>query len=264
MTRPGTEIWLFHPMGQVRNEELKRVEDECKQRGWKFSRRQTRRISSSGGRVFRVVDVQDATSLYRKIHRARVGVWQIGKAQVSTSPELTPAPKRVITLRSFLMHKAFHYTLPEGNFQSAWYSSCDKFDEWMNQVGCEGEGDPRCLPLHIFKTKLDLSQLSTEEGRSLFGQTHGPQSSRVDANKLQWRRPGGPFHGRDALYVSGRSLAKGFHWDVSTKHATQRINTTSEIWEIRRGGYVNVYPDQHVRGGRLFRRVKLSSKRKAR
>ena len=264
MTRPSTEIWLFHPVGQGGNKQFKRVEDECKQRGWKFSRRQTRRIISSEGRIFRVVDVQDATNLYRRIHRSRVGVWQIGKAQVPISPGLAPTPKRVVTLKGFVTHKAFHYTIPKGKFLSAWRSSRDEFDEWMSRVDCEGEGDPRCLPLHMFASELDLSILATKEGRSVFDECHGPQSNRVDARQVHWRRPLGSYHGRDVLSIAGRSLAKGFHWDVSTKHSTQRINTTSEIWEIRRGGYVNVYPDQHVRGGRLFRRVKLSSKRKAR
>ena len=264
MTQPGVEIWLFHPKGLGGRRHFGRVEGECKQRGWKFFQRQTARVSSPEGRVFRVIDIQDAANLYRRMHRARVGVWQIDKAQVPISPEFAPNPKRVITLRSFLMHKAFHYTLPEGNFQSAWDSSCDKFDEWINRVGCEGEGDPRCLPLHVFKTKLDLNQLATVEGRSLFGQTHGPQSSRADSNELHWRRPRGPYHGRDSLYVAGCRLAQGFHWDVSTKQAPQRIATTSEIWEIKRNGYVNVYPDQHVRKGKQSRRVLPKRKRKAR
>ena len=264
MTHPSTEIWLFHPKGQGGNKQFKRVEAECKQRGWKLSRRHTKRISSSEGRVFRVVDLQDATNLYRRIHRSRVGVWQIGNAQVVISPELTHIRKRVVTLKSFVMHKAFHCTVPKGKFLCSWLSSCDNFDEWTNRIDCEGEGDPRCLPLHVFESALDLSILTSKEGRSVFDECHGPQSKRIDARQVCWRRPLGSYHGRDVLSIAGRSLVQGFHWDVSTLRKSQRIVTTSEIWEIKRGGYVNVYPDEYVRKGNLSRLILPKRKRKAR
>ncbi len=259
MTQPGVEIWLFGPKDRRVRDHVKFIREECHKRGWELNQRNTTMVRSPEGRPFMVVRDQDASNLYQRVHRAFVGVWQIGKAHVSIRPEGISPAKNYVTLRRFVVHKAFHNTISEKNSQFAWRMFCDGFQAWMRQVGCDGEADPRCLPLHVFKTELDLDALATEEGRSLFGQTHGPQSSRVDSNELHWRRPRGPYHGRDSLYVAGRNLAKGFHWDVSTQGTTRRIATTSEIWEIRRNGYVNVYPDQYVRGGKLSKR-----KRKAR
>ena len=262
MTRPSTEIWLFHPVGQGVGGGFKIIEEECRRRGWKFSLRQPRKSSLLGGRVRWLIKSEDASNLYRRLHRACVGVLQIGKVHISLVSERRPIARDFRTLREFVLHKAFHSTMQDKNFLHDWRSFLDKFQVWLRQASCDGEGDPRCLPFHMFETELDLDVLSLKEGRSHFNEIHGPQSNRVDSNGSIWNRPRGQFHGRGTLYVAGRELAKGFHWDVSSSRAPRRIFTTSEIWEIGRGGYLNIYPDQYVRGGSRSRQI--APKKKAR
>ena len=223
----------------------------CKARGWEFQARKTGRISTREGRRLRSISGEDATNLYRRIHRARVGVWQVDDAHVPVKPDPRPVVKDYIRLSRFVEHKAFHARISTTDFHDRWPSLLTEFVEWLGQTGCNGEGDPRCLPLHVFATRLETSALSTQEGRSIFANVYGRQSSRVDKNQLHWNRPTGSFHGQEVLQIAGRNLAQGFHWDVASPGTTQRITTTSEVWEISAKGYVNVYPDQHVRKGKL-------------
>ena len=209
-------------------------------------------------------ETEDATNLYRRIHRARVGVWQVGDSHVLIKPEPNPKARDYVRLGRFVDHKAFHARMSTNDFHSRWPSSLTDFVEWLDQTGCEGEGDPRCVPLHVFATKFPTSYLSTGEGRSEFAGVHGVQSSRVDDSHLHWDRPKGAFHGREVLQVAGRNLARGFHWDVSSRTTTRRITTTSEIWRISPNGYVNVYPDQYIRIGQRARRLLPGKKAKAR
>ena len=52
--------------------------------------------------------------------------------------------------------------------------------------------------------------------------------------------------------------------NVTNRATEQHITTTSEVWRIGKNGYVNVYPDQHVRQGRLSKRLIFAKKAKAR
>ena len=264
MTASGIEVWLFHPAGDgsVSNPLRRLIESECEVRGWSLAPpRPTRRTRSSEGRPLVLIKNEDATNLYKRIHRVRVGVWQIGKAHVPIKPQPRPTANDYVQLSRFIRHKAFHATVSD---KSHWYSSLTEFDKWLNGIWCDNEGDPRCLPFHTFETDFETKNLTSQEGRSTFSETHGPQSSRVDHNQLRWDRPQGSYHGRDTLHIAGYELVRGFHWDVSSEMGKQRVTTTSDVWEIRRKGYVNVYPDAHIREGRLSKRITPTHKAKAR
>ncbi len=264
MTGRDVEVWLFHPTG-VPQKIRRLIESECKARGWPpLTLRRTTIARSREGRPLGLISSEDATNLYKRIHRVRVGVWQIGKAHVPTKPQPRSAANDFVRLSRFVMHKAFHSTISQDDFDSQWSSSLTAFQKWLSGTWCESEGDPRCLPLHVFKTDFGINNLSSEKGRSVFVDIHGPQSSRVDRKQLHWDRPQGAYHGGDTLHVAGYDLVRGFHWDVSNEAAKQRVTTTSDIWEIRRKGYVNIYPDAYIRGGRLSKRITPGKKSKAR
>ena len=246
MKNRPVEVWLFHSKGLYPSVERakEKMEAECRKRNWEFRIRPTHLIKPEG-RPIGQIKPEDATNLYRRIHRARVGVWQIEHADVPKRPKPKAAVSDYISLRQFVLHKAFHARLPGQFTEGAWESSFAEFLNWLNELHCENEADPRCLPLHVFGTECNLADLEHIDGRQRFATTHGPQASRVDNKGFVWTR--GAFHGQDVLQVAGYELAKGFHWDVAGKHK-QHITTTSQVWELKPNGYVNVYPDAHVRG----------------
>ena len=246
MTELPVELWLFYPEGsQPAVAQAKQIiGDECEKRQWTFHGRPTHLIKPNG-RPIGQIRPEDATNLYKRIHRARVGVWQIEYADVSRRPHPQNTTSGYITLKRFVLHKAFHSRLSSKSLEDTWTSSLDEFLTWMNETNCENEGDPRCLPFHVFDTGLDPECLDSWDGRQRFAGVHGAQSSRLDGKSFKWTR--GVFHGQQTLQVAGRKLTTGFHWDVTGK-PKQRIITTSEVWELKPKGYVNVYPDAHIRG----------------
>ena len=261
------EVWLFGPPGGgLTNLMWRMVEAECSARGWSAVLRRTHKRRTSEGRPIGPIDNQDATNLYRRIHRLRVGVWQIGRAHAPIKPCPRPVMNDYVEISRFVRHKAFHCRLPTTGLDGEWRSSLAAFDAWLQQVSCEGEGDPRCLPFHAFGTDFEIDRLGTAGGDAEFARAHGPQSARIDSNGLLWNRPRGAFHGGETLHVAGRDLVSGFHWDVSSGGTRKRLTTTKDVWEIGPNGHLNVYPDQHVRirESRAARRRRPLNRRKAR
>ena len=247
MTERPVELWLFYPENDplVARQAIQMIGNECSRRRWAFEHRPTHLITPAGRPIGRVRP-EDAIYLYKQIHRARVGVWQIENAHVQKQPQPRRTPIDYFTLRRFVLHKAYHRTLPSMSWEVDWGASLDEFLVWMNGTHCEGEGDPRCLPFHVFDTNFDLDRLGCRHGRGSFAEKHGAQSRRSDGKGLTWTRPGGAHHGYDTLQVAGRELIRGFHWDVEG-NVNQRIVTTLQSWRLKRNAYVNVYPDGHIR-----------------
>lgn len=251
------EIWLFHP--NVNAHLYKRVSNAlravCESENWTFYARHIYGERSPQGKPLARIRNEDATNLYKRLHRARVGVWQIGDARAPTTPQPRNARKDYVSLADFVRHKAFHARLPRDGFAESWRGHLFDFRQWLSAIGCENEADPRCLPFHVFDTRFDIDQLASARGRSRFADAHGPQSSRIDARGLTWSRAKGQGHGRKILNVAGRELAQGFHWDVSHGASNTRLGNSSEIWRVNKRGYVNVYPNGYIRGGSGARRV---------
>ena len=152
-------------------------------------------------------------------------------------------------LGQFVLHKAFHRKMQSTNTVGSWDYFEEEFHDWLAGSHCQGEGDPRCLPFHLFRRRIPFDDLTTGEGQTRFTQRYGSQSSRLDDNGLCWNRPQRALHGRDILQVAGRELAMGFHWDVVAGSRGSTITTTSDVWQIKSNGYINIYPDAHVRSG---------------
>lgn len=252
------DLWFFYPDSRQRavTEVCERLRQECTDRGWRFQPRTIHRIRNDHGRPRELIDPEDAAALYRRMHRARVAVFIVGKAFVQSDPGRAQIRERDLLLADiFARHKAFLARVDLGRFRAQCAAELESFGNWCATVECEDERDPRCLPLHIFDASRDHPSLKTVEGRQQFAEMYGKGRRRTDRGGMQWIR--GARHGRDTLHVAGYELTRGFHWDVSPagRARTVRISTADEVWEVRRGGHINIFPDGYVRGSRTAKRV---------
>ena len=208
----------------------------------------------------------EAHELYRLLHRRRVMVVCFTSVFVRKDPSRDPAVRRsALAVGTFVEHKAAFALIRSRPSVEA---VLKRFKHECN-VSCDGEDDPRCLPLHVFAVQRDWSDLRRQDGRKAFAEQYGPPQSRVDSDRRRWSRADrSAYHGRDTLTVANCELAPGMHWDVASERGSTRVMTAREIWEIPRGsrGYLNVYPDAYVRPGGLStaRRVWPARQRRSR
>ena len=256
MTDREPEVWLFYPKGHGHSTR-DAVRSKCREMGWSCVDRTTSKLRIPQGRPIQRVNPEDATNLYRSIHTKRIGVWQVGDADVPVVPKPRNSPNHYVTLRQFVRYKAFHCRIDPSRFGESWEESAANFKSWIGAIGCEGEGDPRCLPFHMFEAEPREYDLDTPDGRRQFENSHGRQNSRLAHNGLRWDRPtAGQMHGQPILHIAGRTLMQGFHWDVtSSRRNSWTVATASEAWKIERNGYVNIYPNAHVRKSKSATRV---------
>ncbi len=184
---------------------------------------------------------RDAAQMYEDMHRRPVAVIYEGKPVVRTNPRPPFRDDRTVSLREFCKYKCY-----AENVSSDWESA---FDEWLTNIKCDGRDDPRILPLQIFSAKeaFELDELAE---RQRFRRSHRVGRALVDKRKRRWSsaRPG-TRHGREPQTVRGLRLDDGFHWDV-TMSRSPVITSSTTIWEVRSGGYINVYPDGCMRTGK--------------
>lgn len=202
------------------------------------------------GRRMNVLSSKDASYLYRRLHIAPTLVVSVGSALVSTDPSRNPPNRRASrTLREFVAYKAvFVLVRSHADVEDAF----DEFELWAQGVNCEGQGDPRALPLHVFDQGPVALNLSDPAEAKEFRKRFGSANDREDDSGRRWER--GPLHGRRALRVAGCELPVGAHWDVSSTRASFRLLSASEVWEVKAPAYLNVYPDEHIRGSAKYRR----------
>lgn len=246
--RIGAEVWLFLPPG-AGTPDVERcsalVRSICSERQWLI---QVRRTVSLGGRA--IVQGADAEALYRRCHRVRVVVISVQHRRAHGPQVLRRPPHQAsthvhwrdaISLRQFCRHKAMFHRLRLDREQISWAS---RFASWATLVECDGQRDPRCLPLHVFETHRGWSKrLLRHSGRAEFESAHRLGTSLRDQNGFEWCT--GPAHGLDIDIVAGHSLPAGFHWDVETRGRELELWTPTAGWVVRE--YVNVAPNAHVR-----------------
>lgn len=200
-----------------------------------------------GKERFAVVKAEDVARLYRRMHRARVGVVALGGMRVRKNPIERATRRGSVPLSDFVAHKAFYRVLTrEGEVPDC----ASDFRHWTLSTLCEGQGDPRCLPRQVFRDDSKLP-LDAEAERSHFedvykGRTRsGGHPSRLDAAGRTWQR--GAFHTLDLLQVAGQTLPVGMHWDVQF-HRGGEVSNGWEVWHFPGGTYGNVHPDAFLRG----------------
>jgi hypothetical protein len=224
------------------------------ERDWPISVRRTERVRVAGEgweRGVQLLSPVDAGGLYRQIHRAPTLVLTFAAAMVRRDPSRDPPVRRAaLSLEEFVAHKAA-FGLLRGHDDLPRIIAA--FDAWRGGVHCEGEADPRVLPLHVFEVGPRRPDLGTVAGARLFREQHGSASARTDAEGVLWgRAERGARHGGGSLTIAGRALATGMHWDVSRPGDSLRLLTAAEVWKLSgRRAYVNVYPDAHVRPPKL-------------
>ncbi len=197
-----------------------------------------------------VLSPEDASHLYRRLHIAPTLVVSVGSALVSTDPSRNPPNRRASrTLEEFVTYKAvFALVRNRADVGTAF----DEFELWAQAVNCEGQGDPKVLPLHVFDQGSVAFDLSDPAGMKGFRRRFGSANDREDDSGRRWEN--GTPHGREALRVAGCELPVGAHWDVSVAGGSFRLLSAREVWEVKSPGYLNVYPDEHVRGPSKYRR----------
>lgn len=241
-----TDIWLI--FSQARRPETSparaRIRTICKSRGWDFQERPARELSvTASGRKRLLISGEDADALYRRLHISRVGILCFERVEVSLDLTVQKGATRdrlLVSLRVFSLYKSF-YSQISIEQPARWL---EDFERWHGVVHCEGEHDPRCLPLHVFKAQQLNLDVPTQ--REEFARLYGDGSVRVDDESRLWKLSPHDFHGREPAQVAGWSLRPGFHWDVTPHAGYTRIVTTTQVWEVYK--YANVYPNAHIRG----------------
>lgn len=220
------------------------------ERNWSVRVRRTESVRVAGEgweRRAELLRPKDAAGLYRELHRTPTLVLAFAAAMVRRDPSRDPPVRRAaLRLEEFVAYKA-PFALLRGHDDPPRIFA--EFETWLDEVHCDGDADPRVLPLHVFSVGPRRPDLADSGGAAEFREQYGPASSRRDAAGIDWRRADPrALHGGEALDVAGRSLPAGFHWDVSRRRGSIRLTTAEEVWKLAgRGAYLNVYPDAHVR-----------------
>jgi hypothetical protein len=226
-----------------------------------FVTRELREISEEHWtKPVRLVGPGDAATIYRLLHHGPTMVTTFASAFVRRDPSSRPLTrKQAIPLSRFVAHKA-HFALINGRTQIS--QALDAFSEWCETVRCEGQDDPRVLPLHCFSSSSKWEDLGLKEARRRFDQEHGKGAKRTDAGGRRWERAS-VCHGREVLTVAGFPLPAGMHWDVQAGASRAAFYCAHEVWHVPGGCHLNVYPDGHARGksGKAFAKVVWPRKR---
>ena len=254
------EIWFIYPSQLDGNVTRLRqtIKEFCKGEGFIWQQRPLVTKRSLEGRRYNLLTPDDARNLYSRIHRSFVGVFLVGRAFVQNDPSQNMNYMSGLTqLSEHLRYKAFFRKLNFSDNHEMCRDSFSEFQRLGEEIGCEGDNDPRCLPFHVFEnsTKYDLN-LDLDADRRRFVRVHGAPTKRTDSRGLVWTSK--VRHGKETIHVAGRELSTGFHWDVEHPQRGRqalKIYNSNQVWRLKKSGYVNVYPDAYIRKGEGSKRV---------
>lgn len=249
--RPIVYLATSPPNGSTVSD-TRSVQRYAEERGWTFHDIHCVEVTAQRGvgqsRRVQVLTREDAERLYAQMHRCPVAVLFGVELQVRTRPYEAVRAKDLIHISRFCMYKAFTMNL-NGNQASDW---AGRFHSWMNAPHCDGTGDPRVLPFHMFRPQRigdEPNALDRLEERQLFRSGHYRNAAWIDADGRRWAAAEPHArHGREPQFVGKTELPLGFHWDVKRGGGT-KIYTPTAVWQVRRDAHINIYPDGHVRPG---------------
>lgn len=251
-----SRIWLvLHPSDSDYERRLRAtLGREAVRLGIKLNtlRAKSRKLSAEGdrSRAVNILEPIDANQLYRDLSRHKCYVLSRGSVYVLHDPRQDPPRKRdCIPLQRFVDHRAVYRTLEEGVDTvaevSAMIAEGVPFD-------CTTYNDPRVLPLHVFDREAVERRLDTEADRRAFRSNYavnvgGWQSTATGA----WSpAPAGARHGwAGPSWVCDYELPPGYHWDVNAGRQRRTVIATASVWKVKPQGYVNIYPNSHIRAG---------------
>ena len=199
-------------------------------------------------RTVLVLDPWSALDLYEQIHLGYCLVVVIGRVRVMRRYKIGPSTSNSVPISKFVQHKAIVFSPSIISTEAQVHSEIEQFYEWASSMHCSGERDHRVLPMHSFSPDEDWADLGTLQGIRRFERTHGTAGSLQDASSRPWKRA--DAHGSLQTWVAGREITPGTHWDVQSTSATTTFYAIHQIWRIPKYGYLNVYPNGHVRGAK--------------
>jgi hypothetical protein len=209
-------------------------------------------IELAQGRSRQVLRPADAMALYRRMHKTLVVVFTAAGTAVRTRPHERPGEGTLLPLANFVRYKASHAVLTRIESLPA---DCDRAIASVDDLDWDELRDPRLLPLHCFK-QLCEADLDTADGVGAFRRAHrkrrpGGGWCWCDGTEHVWE-PASIFHALDDLTIGAKQLPNGFHWDVNVSRDTEFSNGW-EVWSVKRGSYINVHPNAHIRSTRASR-----------
>lgn len=197
-------------------------------------------------RLFPLLKPEDARWLYSKLHEFEIAVLAVNQAYVRRDPSTLPARKKqLISVERFIRYKGYWGLVRNARDVS---EHLQEFRRSAEKIRCDGYDDARILPLHIFYCSQEWAHLDDPTEQQRFISEHGQSGKRTDCAGAYWTKPKGQAarHGGLALCVGGYQLQQGFHWDVSADSEVT-VYFPDEVWKLRRRGYLNIYPDGHLR-----------------
>lgn len=168
-------------------------------------------------------------------------------------PRRDPPTKRdCLPLERFVRYKAAFRTIEDGRDPVA------DLDELLRLEGpsnCVDHHDPRVLPLHVFDKDATARSLAKEDERRAFRATYGHAGDWLSPSTGTWApaapgvRHGLPGASGNSLRVWDYVVPAGFHWDANAGRKRRTVIAASSVWRVEPRGYVNIYPDAHIRAG---------------
>jgi hypothetical protein len=239
----------------------KRLSVICKERQWSFAERCVQPTRDIEGRPLHLLSPLDTNELYRATHRSLTAIVDTCTTQLLRDPR--DAFGKISSRRTMRLSRLVTYKALLFNCSADSEGLADSIATALAGVDSDVRGkaidafDPRSLPFLPFELggqRDENLQLDTPEGRLRFDQGFGPARHRRDQQDVSWKLDPRAYHGQETLLVRGRSLPPGFHWDVEIDRGTAHLCMAAEVWDLKRGQYLNVYADMHTRttrdGGR--------------
>jgi len=230
------------------DELIRLAKTKAEEMGLEIRARKAQRISIAGGsRPAEVLSSGDAGALYRDLHLNPTLVLSFRAVFIRRDPSRDPPTTRdAISLEQFVAYKSVFCLAQE---RQGLLRALVRLSAWSSEVACEGDGDPRILPFHIFATVTHPDRLADREGVKSFNAAYGPAGERIDAKERSWSRASRTaYHGHGDCLVAGELLPEGMHWDVSGFGRGAILANAERVWKIRDSrGYVNIYPNGSVR-----------------
>lgn len=212
-----------------------------------------------GTRPINILQPADAGELYRDLNTRKCYILSRGSIFVLHDPRRDPPTKRdCLPLPHFVKYKAAVRTLEDGRDPAA---DLDELMGLEEPSDCSDHHDPRVLPLHVFDKDAVAGSLAKEDERRTFRAAHGNGGNWLSPSTGTWTpaapgvRHGLPGASGNPLRVWDYIVPEGFHWDTSAGRRGRTVIAASSVWRVAPAGYVNIYPNAHIRSGARAKEV---------
>jgi len=224
-------------------------------------RRLTR--EGDGRRRIDVLKPRDAHTIFLDMLQMRTVIFAEGGIFVQLNPMKDPPRKTdCATLIEFVSSKGRIITITDdgSDISSLAKSAVQDITESGDEIN--DVNDPRLLPMHVFMPFAPLPQLDNSRQREKFRRDYRRTGGVwVGDDNNVWKLPhSNLWHASPQSHsvderVGTFALPHGLHWDVNNIKGPAIVSSTSEVWKIERGGYLNVYPNENIRGSKASKRI---------